>query len=425
MLRIAPFGLALLFALASLLPAAPPEGNASSNWPRFRGPNGTGVSADKDIPTQWTEKNVLWKTPLPGIGHGSPIVWGDKLFIQSTSEDGSKRSLLCLSTTDGKVIWTQDVPGTKADEKSIHKKLNTLASSTPCTDGERVYVLFWDGKDVAMHAFDFAGKEVWKKDLGSFTSQHGVGASPIVHEGKVILNNDQDGKATLLALDAKKGDIVWKADRKPFRACYSTPFLLDKTDEGSELIVASTAGITGYNPQTGKENWNWTWTWTGMALRNVGSPIFSQGAVFALSGDGSGARTMVAVRPGGSGEVSKDSLLWKKDRDTPYVPCCVAQGDYVYGIHDKGTGLCIEAKTGKVMWSERVCGGVTASPVLINGNVYVIDESGEASVFPATPTFKAPLTSQVGEPEMASPAVAGGKLFIRGKNTLFCISKAK
>ncbi len=413
--RTAPLALAAVVLAAGLLAAA------DANWSRFRGPNGTGVSTDKDVPLQWTDKEVLWKTPLPGVGHGSPIVWGDRLFLQSAAEDGSRRMLVCVSTTDGKVLWTAEAPGAKA---VTHKK-NTLASSTPCTDGERVYCLFWDGADVSIHAFDFSGKPLWSRDLGAYKSQHGAGASPIVYEGKVFLNNDQDGKASLVALDAKTGALAWEAKRDPERACYSTPFLRDKTDEGSELVVASTGGVTGYNPKTGKINWNWKWDFTGMRLRTVGSPIFSDGLVFAISGDGSGARNMVAVKAGGTGELKADAVAWRKDRDTPYVPGWVANGDYIYGVHDKGTGLCFEAKTGKVVWSERVCGDVTASPVLINGYVYVIDESGDVSVFPASPTFKQPLTSKVGEPVMATPAVADGKLFIRGKSNLYCIGKAK
>jgi len=416
MLRSASLGLAVLLLLASVTPAASPDGN----WPRFRGPNGTGVSHDKNIPLQWTEKDIVWKTPIPGSGNSSPIVWGDKLFLESSSDDGGKRMMLCLSTTDGKVLWSQEAPGGKFP--TINTK-NTHASSTPCTEGERVYGLFWDGKNVAIHAFDLGGKPQWRRDLGAYNSQHGAGASPIVHEGKVFLNHDQDGKASMVALDAKTGEVAWEKKREAFRACYSTPFVLEKTDEGSELVVGSTAGLTGYNPQTGAENWSWKWEFTGMALRTVGAPLISQGLAVACSGDGKGDRNMVAVKVGGSGKLPPESLVWQKTKDTPYVPCVLAQGDYLYGVNDKGMGLCFETKTGKVMWSERLCGDVTSSPLLINGYVYVIDEGGEVAVYPAAPTFKEPLKSKVGEGVMATPAVSNGKLFIRGKSTLYCIAK--
>src|SRR5262249_41249939 len=156
----------------------------------FRGPNGTGIAADKDVPVRWTaEEGVLWKVRVPGVGHSSPVVWGGRLFLQSASADGKERWLVCLAADTGKPPWTRAAPGTTA---RIHP-LNSLASSTPAVDGERVYAVFWDGKDISLSAFDFQGKHLWKTDLGEFKGQHGVGMSPVVHDGRVFLNNDQDG----------------------------------------------------------------------------------------------------------------------------------------------------------------------------------------------------------------------------------------
>jgi outer membrane protein assembly factor BamB len=399
---------------------------SASDWPRFRGPNGAGMSSDKDIPVQWTEANVLWKTAIPGIGHSSPIVWGDYVFLQSADAGGKERYLICLSAGDGKIRWTKPVPSSKAH---THAR-NTWASSTPATDGHLVYALFWDGQRIAIHAFDFQGNEMWKHELGSFTSQHGAGASPIVYEGKVYYPYDQDNDfwltpcSVLVALDAKTGKTVWEVQRKAFRACYSTPFILDSATFGPELIAVSTAGVTGYNPQTGKENWHWTWHFDRMPLRTVASPVFSQGLIFANSGDGGGDRHAVAVRPGGNGDSSSSNLAWENKKILPYVPSMLTWQGYLLAVNDIGLALCYQAQTGKPVWTQHLADGFTASPVLIDGKVFAVSEDGEVFVFPAGPSFKRLAKNSIGEKVMATPAVANNRLFIRGHEHLFCIGKS-
>lgn len=398
-----------LLIACGVLAAADPS--SAANWPRFRGPNGTGTADDKDIPAQWTEKDIVWKTSLPGTGNSSPVIWEDKIFLQSA--DAKSRMLLCLSAKDGKILWNKSEPGGTA---KTHAK-NSLGSSTPATDGQRVYCYFWDGKTVGVSAYDLQGARLWHRDLGSFESQHGAGASPIVYEDRVIVNNDQDGKAELIALDAKSGQPAWKADRSAFRTCYSTPFLMEKSGS-AELIVASTAGITSYNPKSGSKNWHWEWKFDGMALRTVGSPIAGNGLIFAGSGDGSGARHMVAVKADGSG------LVWEEKKGMPYVPCMLLHGDHLYYVNDRGVAGCVVAKTGKEVWTERLAGsGVSASPVLIDGKIYAIGEDGTVSVFAAAPAFKKLGQTKIPEGVMATPAVADNHLFIRSKTTLYCIGK--
>jgi outer membrane protein assembly factor BamB len=391
---------------------------AAANWERFRGPNGTGVAADKDVPVQWTESDgILWKTAIPGVGHSSPIVWGERIFLQSA--DAKERRLLCLEATTGKILWSRPIPGTT---HRIHTK-NTLASSTPATDGQRIYAIVWDGKEIRLVAYDFQGALLWQRDLGGFTGRHGVGLSPIVYEDKVILNNDQTGIAKVLAFDARTGKTAWEIERKAFRTCYSTPFILDQ--EGvPQLIVASTAGISGYNPRTGAEIWNYTWSFSGMALRTVASPIAGAGLVFATSGDGSGARDAIAVRLGGKGDVTETNLAWEERATFPYVPGMLISGDYLFSVNDHGRAACHDARTGKEIWSQRLAGPTTASPVLVDGKVYVIDESGKVYVFAAAPAFKLLGKSTMGEQVFATPAVADNRLFIRGKEHLFCIAKS-
>jgi outer membrane protein assembly factor BamB len=395
----------------------------AADWPRFRGPNGTGAAADKDIPVRWSARDVGWKAALPGAGHSSPIVSNGRVFVQSAA--GKERLLVCLDAVTGKQLWSRAAP---SGNGHIHPK-NSHASSTPAADGERVYAAFWDGRGVSLHAYDFKGNPLWDRDLGSFKSQHGAGFSPVVYDGKVFLNNDQDGSAVLLAFDARSGKKAWEVKRNAFRACYSSPFLLPAPNSAAEsagqLIVASTAGITAYNPSSGAEVWSYTWSFPGMPLRTVGSPVAAGGLIVAAAGDGSGERAMIAVRTGGKGDVTKTHLAWAKDSGTPYVPTLLASGGHLYGVLDKGFAVCYSLKTGAEVWRKRLdAGDVSASPVLIDGKVYAVTEKGEAIVFEASPAgYKELARNSLGEPVASSPAVANGRLYLRGKDHLFCIGK--
>ncbi len=392
----------------------------AGNWPRFRGPNGTGVAADKQIPVEWTDQNVLWKVAIPGKGYSSPIVWNDRIFLQTASDDARERSLLCLDARNGQTVWTQAFPGSKV---KIHK-YSSYASGTPATDGERIYCLIWDGKDLLLTAHDFNGKLQWQRDLGTHTSQHGAGHSPMVHDGRLYLAHDQDGDAVVYCLDAKTGKTVWEAKRKPFRACYSTPILHDRTDGSKELLVGSTAGLTAYDPAGGKEFWTFSWDFHGgMALRTVASPIVVDGMVLQTGGDGSGLRHAIGVKLGGKGDVSQTHLAWENTRDLPYVPTMLGQGEYVYSVNDAGFAACHVARTGKEIWSVRLNAKMTASPVLIDGKIYAVADDGKVFVFAAAPEFKLLARNTIGEAVSASPAVANERLYVRGHQHLFCIGK--
>lgn len=414
--RIGRFWLALVLSL-------PVCGLASAgDWPRFRGPNGAGIADEKDVPVKWTQENILWKTPIPGAGHSSPIVCKGRVFLQTASEDGGERWLLCLDAGKGELLWKTRSPG----ESAKTHPLNSLASSTPTTDGERVYAAFWDGKSIHLGAYDFKdGKNLWQQNLGKYKSQHGFGHSPMLVNGKVILANDQDGTSHLLAFDAKSGDRVWQMERKPYRACYSTPILRAKPDGGQELVVASTAGITGYNPDDGKASWWYTWKFARAPLRTVGSPIFAGNLVIATSGDGAGDRDIIAVKLGSQGEVSAGNLVWqnRKKYPLPYVPCLLSHGEYLFGVHDKGIASCHLARNGEEVWTKRLDSGFTASPVLVDGKVYAVSQNGSVHVFAAAAEFKLLATNSIGEDVTSSPAVADNRLFIRGENHLFCIGK--
>jgi outer membrane protein assembly factor BamB len=403
----------------------------AADWDRFRGPEGLGTAPDTGLPDSIGPKEIVWKTPIPGRGNSSPIVSKGKIFLQTSADDNSTRSLICVDAATGKVAWSKQVKGGPPNQ-TIHNK-NSMASSTPAADGERVYAVFWDGQRISLTAWDYSGTELWLKDLGPFKSQHGPGLSPMVVAGRVILNVDQDDLAEVQAFEPKTGDLIWKKSRPAYRASYTTPFVLPR-DGKTEVVVSSTAGVTAYDPADGSVIWNWTWVWKssgkkagpGGPLRQVGGPIYHDGLIFAISGDGGGDRHMVAIKPGTTGDVTDSALVWEKTRGTAYVPMVVASGPYLFWIADKeNKAFCAEAKTGKIMWEERLPGSkpVTASPVLVDGKVYSISEDGRVYVFEAKPKFKLLAESELKEDVFASPAVADGRLYVRGAKHLFCIGK--
>lgn len=393
----------------------------AADWPRFRGPNGTGVG-DPDAPVKWTKDDIAWKTPIPGLGHSSPIVVAGKVFLQSSTADGKKRLLVAVDAGTGKVAWTA---GIDADKAELRHPKASLAASTPAADADRVYACFWTGKAVEVHAFDHAGKPQWKAPLGDFEAEHGAGMSPVVFAGKVYVNYDQDGTAALVALDAGTGEKKWSASRKAHRACPTTPLIRTLADGKSELVVTSTTGVGGYDPDTGNTNWSWAIEWPAgkKNLRAVASPVVAGNFVIAACGEGTiTGRRAIAVVPGRTPKAA-----WEKTKDTSYVPTPVVKGDHLYWIRDDGFAVCAAIKTGDPVWTERVFNKpVSASPILVGDTVLAIAEDGKAVAFKATPDGLDTVgESPIGEAVFATPAAANGKLYVRGGEHLFCVSKKK
>ncbi|MFQ3592297.1 MAG: PQQ-binding-like beta-propeller repeat protein [Gemmataceae bacterium] len=397
------FVLPLMFASAGIL---------ASDWPRFRGPNGTGISDDSTIPTTLGPHTTRWKIELPGDGHSSPIVVGKRIFLAASTPE--TRMLLCYDTA-GKQLWKREVAGGVG---KTHP-LSSLASATPCSEGERVFIVFWDGKNVGLYAYSLDGKLLWSHDLGAFKSQHGPGFSPIVHQGTVIVNNDQDGKAELLAFEAATGKLLWSTPHKAFRACYSTPIIHDGL-----LLVTTTAGLNAYDPKDGRKKWSYEWKFPVKPLRTVGSSVIAGDLIVLPSGDGDGSRNMIGVRlPKGD---QKPSLAWQLEASTPYVPTSVVRDGYLYTLFDEGIAICREASTGKETWRARLGGKVSASPVRIGSNLYVFGERGDVTVFEARPDkFVLVSRGKLGENVMASPAVGDGLLIVRGAKHLYAFGDPK
>jgi outer membrane protein assembly factor BamB len=413
--------LALTLPLTLTLPAF-------ADWTQFRGPNGQGVADPAGVPLNWSKtKNLLWKATVPGRGHSSPIVVKGRVFLESASADGSQRMLLCYDAATGKLNWTKTAP---AQSAHTHAK-NNLATSTPASDGERVYALFWDGVALGLRAYTLDGKELWQTSLGAYKSEHGAGHSPIVSNGTVFVNFDQDRASQVVAVDAATGEKKWAVERKAHRASYTPPIILNPPGQPAELIVGTTTGIQSYNPATGDVNWSYTINWpTAKKLRAIGVPILVDGKLVLYTGEGGDGRYMVALTPGGKGDVTATAKAWDRRQDTPYVPGILAYKGHLYWVTDKGFAVCADPKTGKILWNERAFTNlprgsyVMASPILLGDKVLAIAESGKALVFKASPKgYEEVAANDLGEPVTASPAVSDGKLFLRGRQHLFCFGK--
>lgn len=408
-----------------------------SNWERFRGPNGTGTSNDKNVPlTFGPGENILWKVELPGAGNSSPVVWDKYLFLHSASNDSKLRSLLCIDTTDGKIRWQKSIPATGAKIRAD----SSLASSTPTTDGKAVYVSFWDGKDILVSAYNFQGDAIWTKNLGTFNSQHGPGASPILYRDTLILANDMDKddfttkvpnarSSMLIALEKRTGRLVWETPRAAERTCYSAPFLLHRPGQQEpELVVTSTTAVTGYNVVTGAKLWEakgWQQHAVSVPMRTVASPALVGDVLCVCSGGDSG-RFAIGLDLASLGRADAPQRAWENRKDFPYVPSPVAREEHVYFVNDIGMAGCYHARTGERVWFERLAStGFHSSPLLIDGKIYVTNVAGNVYVFAAEPTFRLLARNELGEVVRATPAVTDGRLYIRGERHLFCIGKSR
>jgi len=420
------FALMLILCQCSSLLAEP--------WPGWRGPRGDGSSNETDIPLTWngeTGENIVWKIPIPGKGHSSPVVWGDRVFVTTCLEEDQRRMLLCLDRQTGKLLWQQEV--LRADLEILHR-LNSHASGTPVTDGQRVYVCFFEAsgdtdKDpvetnrdrspgsIVVAAYDFEGKELWKVRPGPFASLHGFSSNPILYRNLVIINGDHDGEAYLVALDNKTGDIVWKIDRENKKRSYTTPII--RTIDGREqMILAGSMCVASYDPNNGQRHW----IIDGPTDQFVASAVYGSGLIFITAGFPE--RHMLAIRPDGHGNVTDTHIAWRTRNACAYVPSPAAVDKYFVVVTDRGVGSCFEATTGQRLWKERLGNeSFSASPVVIAGLVYFLDEAGTTHVIRPGPSLDQVAENRLGEACYASPAVSDGQIFIRGEKHLWCIGK--
>jgi outer membrane protein assembly factor BamB len=387
----------------------------AGEWPSWRGPHGDGTSDETGLPLRWSRgENVAWKTAIPGKGHSSPIVWGDRVFVTSCREDQGQRLLLCLDRRDGRVLWERVV--LTAPLEKLHA-LNSRASSTPATDGRHVWVTFLAGNDVQVACYDFEGQRVWRKSPGQFFSHHGFCSSPTVYKDLVIVNGDQDAEAWIVALDKATGAERWRADRPNRTRSYCPPLVFDAAGR-KQLVLSGSKCVASYDPDTGKQ----LWIIDGPTEQFVASLILHDGLLYLTAGFPT--YHLMAIRPDGNGDVTATHVQWHdrtNERGAAYVPSMIAHGPHVYVVSDGGWASCLDARTGKRLWKERLGRHHSASPVSAGGYLYFLDDDGQTWVLRPGEKLDVVIRNRLEEECGASPAVAHGQIFIRTLQHLYCI----
>jgi outer membrane protein assembly factor BamB len=414
----------IVAGLVVLLGAGPAVGE---EWPGWRGPRGDGTSSEAGVPLKWgTKENVRWKVEVPGIGHSSPVVYGERVFVTTCVEGAGKgrRMLLCYDRRSGKERWRRVVLTARLERKHA---LNSYASGTPATDGKHVYVAFLDYPNMQVACYDVDGNKVWQRSPGKLLSVHGFCTSPVLYKGLVVLNGDQDGDGYLVALDKKTGEQRWRADRPNKTRSYCTPLLIpDPRRPGStQLVLSGSKCVAGYDADTGKLRW----IVDGPTEQYVAGLVYHKGVVFLTSGFPE--HHLMGINPAGEGNITESKyVLWHvgnrengRGRGASYVPSPVAHGGYFFVVSDPGYLSCLEARTGKRLWMRKLGRRHSASIVLVGGKLLVPDDDGVTWVVEAGPKFELVGKNDLGEPCFASPAVAHGEVFLRTEKHLWCIGR--
>ena len=405
--------------LASLMMLAVGFGPVmAADWPTWRGPRVDGTADTATYATTWSPENgILWKAPLPGSGHSSPIVIRGKVFVTSCVEADKKRVLTCYDRQNGKVLWEREIVTAPLERKH---KLNSFASATPASDGERVYVTFYDQPHLRVYCYDMDGKKLWEKSPGQFHSVHGFCSPPILYKDFIIINGDQDApsglKAYIVALDRKTGEERWRIDRPNKLRSYCPPVIIEAAGK-TQMVLTGSKCVTSYSPDTGEQYW----IVNGPTEQFVSSIVFHQGLVFLTAGFPE--HWVMAIDPSGSGNVTNSHIRWsKKTKDAGYVPSPVAHDGRFFLVSDDGIGSAWDALSGKQLWRERLGGHHSGSGVVANGRVYFTDDDGVTFVLKAGAEFELLSKNPIGEHCYSSPAFSDGNIFLRGEKHLFCVA---
>ena len=402
-----------IYAALLLLPSLA----SAENWPRFRGPNGQGLADSRVVLPQ--ENSVLWKQPLPGEGHGSPVVWEDRLFVMTALPENGTQIVCCLDTKDGKLIWERSFPARTYRKKN----LNTFASATPAVDDTLVYCTWANPDEFIVAALDQAdGKTVWKKDLGPFIAEHGYGGSPILVGDSVIVAAEQDEPGFVAALDRKSGEFRWKTPRKGEKTAYATPCLFRPKSGQEQLISASQAhGLYALDATTGKP----TWELPLFKMRVCGSPLVTKEFAMASCGSGGGGKRTIVVRPGDPAKGTEASVAYEPETARPYVVTPIAVGDLLFLWTDNGILTCLDLATGKTHYRERLQDTFFASPISDGRTLYCISRTGKLFVIPVSKEFKKPRKIDLEEPSHATAAIVDGVLYVRTLSNMFALGKGR
>jgi outer membrane protein assembly factor BamB len=414
-----------LYVLAVAFLLVAPAAGLAVNWPQWRGPFLNGTSDEKNLPLKWSaEENVAWKLAMPDRSGSTPIIWGNHVFLNVA--EGDDLFLWAVDKRKGALLWKQRLGG----GNTLMRKHN-MSSPSPVTDGKNVWIMTGTG---ILKAFDFAGKEIWsrdiQKDYGQFGLNWGYASSPLLHEDslyvQVLHGMKTDDPSYVMRINKATGKTLWKVDRpteaiKESPDAYTTPALL-RHGKTTEIVITGGDVVTGHDPATGKE----LWRAKGLNPENapfyriVASPVVYDGVIYAPSR----VKPLLAFRPGGRGDVTTSHLLWSTPNG-PDVPTPVTDGKYFYIVNDKGIVYCYDAKTGKEIYGQQRLkpGTYSASPVLADGKIYVTSEDGLTSVFKAGPQFEILAENAMNEYCLSSIAVSDGQLFLRTANALYAIGK--
>jgi len=387
----------------------------AENWPCWRGPRGDGTCIEQDVPTNWDPAGALWKTELPGKGHASAIVWGDRVLTVTAMPETRQRVLLCLDRNTGKILWQQTV--VQGPLEKLHKE-NSYASSTPATDGQRVYVTFRVGDDIVAAAHDFdSGRQLWLVRPGTHKGEWGFSNEPVLYKDKVIIDGDSKGESFLIALNRADGKTLWRKNRTNKGISYSAPFIRELAGR-TQLIQCGDRCVTSFDPDTGEQ----LWTVDGPSQEFVATPVYSEKAGLVFISSSWPRSVLLAIRPDGSGNVTETHIAWKDTKGAPYVPSMIVADDFLLSVNRGGTAFCYEAASGEVLWQQKL-GRHHASPVLVEGRIFLINDNGQVNVIKPGRKFECVATYELGESCYASPAISEGRVFLRGFKHLFCIGE--
>jgi outer membrane protein assembly factor BamB len=389
----------------------------AQDWTRFRGPHGTGVSGPQvAMPEELGEKAVRWKIELPGKGTSSPVLWGTKLFLTAESTQEGQRQVLCYDATSGKELWAVVEPF----EQHGHHEFNNFASSTPAVDAKHLYIAWTSGKDMHVLALTHDGKPAWRQNLGYYQEEHGSGASPVVVGNVLLVSKDHEGdNAFITGLDTATGKEKWKVARKSVRSAFSTPIVIPREDAPGKLQAVYSSNpdaLTSIDPETGKVLWNQAYG-KASRFRSVGSPCEADGVILASVGQGGGGQEFAAVTL----KNGKPEIAWEGVKGLPYVPTPIGHGEHFYVLNDGGNLTCLEAKTGKSIYKERLFNNAYSSPVVAGDRMLCISRTGEMAIVKLGTNFEKLTTGALGEPCDSTPAIANGLVFIRSSKHLQAI----
>lgn len=428
--------LPLFFGASLLCVSLATTSVSAENWPGWRGPRGDGTSLEANVPVRWNapaEKNVAWKTEIPGGGHASPVVWDEAVLLATCLPDTRERQLLRLDRTTGKIVWRQTVLKSALESRHLQ---NSYASSTPATDGKRIFVTFLevDGRLVpapnvgtprditpgrmTAAAYDLDGKKLWLVQPGDFLSAHGFCTSPVLYRDLVILNGDHDGKSYLVALRQETGEEVWRIPRAHGIRSYVTP-LLREIAGGTQLVLSGSSHVVGLDPADGRT----LWTVDGPTEQFVASPVCDGARFFLVAGYPT--YHVMAIKPDGRGNVTGTHVAWHGRNVACYVPSPVVVGRHLVVADDRGTANCFDAQSGERLWQGRMGRHYHASLVTAGGLVYFTDDDGLTKVVRPGPQMEVVAENPLGEAVSSSPAISHGRFFLRGEKHLFCLGGAE